>query len=218
MVYQPMLEYTTINNPHPSLNVPPQDVTLLATTTQLSASSDLHPALIDVFLLAAQEIHSAGGLFEDPGEFPALKQLDFKVNKETRRFYRSGPTLLSRYMPFWLATFVDRMKIMLIPLVTLFLPSFKVTPSLYRWRVRSRIYRWYRALEELDPVMQKEEILVGLKENIERLNDIEKQVSQISIPLGYREELYHLRLHIDLLRKKLMKASSEEADGRGDSI
>lgn len=199
-------------------NIPPQDVTLLATTTQLSASSDLHPALIDVLLLAAQEIHGAGGVFEDPGDFPALKQLDFKVSKETRRFYRSGPTFLRRYMPFWLATFVDRMKIMLIPLVTLLLPSVKVMPSLYRWRVRSRIYRWYRELEELDPVMQKEEILVHLKENIERLNDIEKQVSQISIPLGYREQLYHLRLHIDLLRKKLMKASSKKGDGRGDNM
>ena len=88
-------------------NIPPEDVTLLATTTQLSASSDLHPALIDVLLLAAQEIHSAGGVFEDPGEFPALKQLDFEVSKETRRFYRSGPTFLRRYMPFWLATFKE---------------------------------------------------------------------------------------------------------------
>jgi hypothetical protein len=169
------------------------------------ALSDLHPALIDVLLLAAQEIHSNGGVFEDPGEFPALKQLDFKVSKETQRFYRSGPTFLRRYLPFWLATFVDRMKIMLIPLVALLFPFVKVMPSLYRWRVRSRIYRWYRELEELDPVMQKDEILAHLDENIERLNHIEQQVSQISIPLGYREELYALRMHIDLLRKKLMK-------------
>jgi hypothetical protein len=198
-------------------NIPPQDVTLLATTTQLVASSDFHPALIDVLLLAAQEIHSTGGVFEDPGEFPALKQLDFKVSKETRRFFKSGPTFLRRYMPFWLATFLDRMKIMLIPLVALFFPFVKVMPSLYRWRVRSRIYRWYRQLEELDPLIQHDEILASLEENIERLNHIEKQVSQVSIPLGYREELYDLRMHIDLLRKKLMNASSEKGNGRGDS-
>ncbi|MBW2318639.1 MAG: C4-dicarboxylate ABC transporter substrate-binding protein, partial [Deltaproteobacteria bacterium] len=102
----------------------------------------------------------------------------------------------------------DRMKIMLIPLVTLFFPFVKVMPSLYRWRVRSRIYRWYRELEELDPIMQKDEIWVSLEESLERLNDIEKQVSQISIPLGYREELYDLRMHIELLRKKLARASS----------
>ncbi len=198
-------------------NIPPQDVTLLATTTQLVAPSDFHPALIDVLLLAAQEIHSTGGVFEDPGEFPAAKQLDFKVNKETRRFYRSGPTLLRRYMPFWLATFVDRMKIMLIPLVALFFPFVKVMPSLYRWRMRSRIYRWYRQLEELDPLIQHDESLARLQENIERLNHIEQQVSQISIPLGYREELYDFRMHIDLLRKKLMNTSSEKGNDRGDS-
>jgi TRAP transporter TAXI family solute receptor len=199
-------------------NIPPQDVTLLATTTQLVALSDLHPALIDVLLLAAQEIHSAGGVFENPGEFPAPKQLDFKVSKETRRFYKSGPTFLRRYMPFWLATFVDRMKIMLIPLVALLFPFVKVMPSLYRWRVRSKIYRWYREVEELDPAMQKDGTLPRLEENIERLNHIEKQVSQISIPLSYREGLYDLRMHIDLLRRKLMKDSTEKGNARGNSM
>ncbi len=197
-------------------NIPPQDVTLLATTTQLVASSDLHPALIDMLLLAARQIHGAGGVFEDTGEFPALKQVDFKVSKDAHRFYRSGPTFLRRYMPFWLATFLDRMKIMLIPLVALLLPFVKVMPSLYRWRVRSRIYRWYRQLEELDPLIQHDEILARLEENIERLNHIEQQVSQIPIPLGYREKLYDLRMHIDLLRKKFMNASSEKGNGRGD--
>ena len=184
-------------------NIPPQDVTLLAVTTQLVARSDLHPALIDVLLLAAEEIHGTGGVFEDPGEFPALKQLDFKVSKETQRFYKSGPTFLRRYLPFWLATFVDRMKILLLPLVALLLPFFKVMPPLYRWRVRSKIYRWYRELEELDPEIQSEKVLARMEEHLERLNKIENQVSQISVPLAYREEVYDLRLHIDLLRKKL---------------
>lgn len=190
-------------------NIPPQDITLLAATTQLVAPADLHPALIDVLLLAAQEIHSTGGVFEDPGEFPAPKQLDFKLSKETQRFYKSGPTFLRRYLPFWLATLVDRMKILLLPLVALLLPFFKVMPSLYRWRVRSKIYRWYRELEELDPEIQREKMLARMEEYIERLNQIENQVSQISVPLAYREELYDLRLHIDLLRKKLREASAK---------
>ena len=184
-------------------NIPPQDVNLLAVTTQLVAPSNLHPALIDVLLLAAEEIHGTGGVFEEPGEFPAPKQLDFKLSKETQRFYKSGPTFLRRYLPFWLATFVDRMKILLLPLVALLLPFFKVMPPVYRWRVRSKIYRWYRELEELDPEIQSEKVLARMEEHLERLNKIENQVSQISVPLAYREEVYDLRLHIDLLRKKL---------------
>lgn len=190
-------------------NIPPKDVTLLATTTQLVAPSDLHPALIDVFLLASQKIHGAGGVFENPGEFPATKKADFEISKETWRFYKSGPTFLRQYLPFWIATFIDRMKIMLIPLVALFFPFVKVMPSLYRWRVRSRIYRWYREVEELDPAMTENRERTDLEENVERLNHIEKQVSQIFIPLGYRDELYDLRMHIDMLRRKLKKDSNE---------
>jgi TRAP transporter TAXI family solute receptor len=201
-----------------SKNIPSRDVTLLATTTQLVAPSDIHPALIDVFLLAAEEIHRAGGVFENPGEFPALKQLDFKVSKETRRFYKSGPTFLRQYLPFWIATFVDRMKIMLIPLVALLFPFVRVMPSLYHWRMRSRIYRWYREVEDLDPEMQKRGASTHLKEDIEKLNHIEEQVSQISIPLGYRDEMYDLRMHIDLLRKKLLKASDEKSNASGDNM
>jgi hypothetical protein len=190
-------------------NIPPQDIKLVAATTQLVAPSGLHPALIDVLLLAAQEVHGGGGLFEDPGEFPAPKQLDFKLNSETQRFYRSGPTFLRRYLPFWLATFVDRMKILLLPLVALMLPFFKVMPALYRWRVRSKIYRWYRELEELDPEFDHEMNLARMEKYIERLDRIETQVSQISVPLAYREGLYDLRLHIDLLRNKLVQACGE---------
>ena len=190
-------------------NIPPQDIKLLAATTQLVGPSGLHPALIDVLLLAAQEVHGGGGLFEDPGEFPAPKQLDFKLSRETQRFYRSGPTLLRRYLPFWLATFVERMKILLLPLVALLLPFFKVMPALYRWRARSKIYRWYRELEELDPEFHHEMNLARMEKHIERLNQIEKQVSQIPVPLGYREQLYDLRLHIDLLRNKLVQACGE---------
>jgi uncharacterized coiled-coil DUF342 family protein len=95
------------------------------------------------------------------------------------------------------------MKILLLPLVALLLPFFKVMPPLYRWRVRSKIYRWYRELEELDPEIQSEKVPARLEDYLERLNRIENQVSQISVPLAYREEVYDLRLHIDLLRKKL---------------
>jgi TRAP transporter TAXI family solute receptor len=191
-------------------NIPAHDITLLAATTQLVTSSDLHPALIDVVLSAAQELHGTGGVFEKPGEFPAPKQMDFKVSKETERFYESGPTFFRRYLPFWLATFLDRMKIMLIPLVALLYPFFKIMPSLYRWRIRSKIYRRYRELQELDPAIQSEGRPVNIEENLERLNRMEENVAQISVPLAYREAFYDFRMHIDLLRNKLAKSLKEE--------
>ena len=102
------------------------------------------------------------------------------------------------------------MKILLLPLVALLLPFLKVMPSVYRWRVRSKIYRWYSELEELDPEIQSGKISASMEEYMDRLNRIENQVSQISVPLAYREQVYDLRLHIDLLRKKLRDVKAKD--------
>ena len=186
-------------------NVPSRDLTLVAPTTQLVARSDLHPALIDLFLRTAEKVHKPGGGFERRGEFPAPKYLDYELSQEAKRFYRSGPLFLQRYLPFWVATFLSRMKIMLLPLVALLFPIFKLLPPVYRWRMRSRIYRWYSELETLELEIQKENSITSLDEYLLMLDDLEEKVSNISVPLAFSEELYSLRLHIDMLRNKLYK-------------
>jgi TRAP transporter TAXI family solute receptor len=187
-------------------NIPADNIELLAPTTQLVARVDLHPALIDLLLQAATETHHPGGLFEKTGEFPAPKYLDSQLSKEAKRFYKWGPPFLQRYLPFWVATFIDRTKVMLVPLLALFFPLFKLMPMVYRWRFRSKIYRWYRRLAEVDPELSDEGPAANLDENINRLNRIEAQVSQTSVPLSFSNELYHLRLHIEMLREKLIKS------------
>jgi TRAP-type uncharacterized transport system substrate-binding protein len=124
-------------------NIPARDLTLVAPTTQLVARPDLHPALINLLLGAAKIIHETGGDFEREGEFPTPKYLDFKLSPDAERFYKFGAPFLQRYLPFWIAILVSRITILLLPLVAVFLPLFKLMPLLYRWRMRSRIYRWY---------------------------------------------------------------------------
>jgi TRAP transporter TAXI family solute receptor len=186
-------------------NIPSRDITLLAPAAQLVAREDFHPALIDLLLEAAQGIHGVGGLFEEYDEFPSTKYLDFPLNKEARRFYESGPPFLKRHLPFWAATLVDRLKIMLLPLIILLLPFFKLMPAIYRWRVRSRIYRWYSELEGVDPRIQKDDSGGRVEEYLAELDRIEDKVTKVSIPLSYSEELYDLRLHIEMLRNELRK-------------
>ncbi|HSQ86925.1 MAG TPA: TAXI family TRAP transporter solute-binding subunit [Desulfobacterales bacterium] len=186
-------------------NIPSHDLTLVAPTAQLVARSDLHPALVDLFLETAEEIHKSGGGFESRGEFPAPIYLDYELNKDAKRFYRSGPPFLQRYLPFWVATFFSRMKIMLLPLIALLYPLFKLMPPIYRWRMRSRIYRWYSELEAVDPEMNKEDLTENLEKYLSVIDNLEKKVSNISVPLAFSEELYSLRLHIDMLRNKLYK-------------
>jgi TRAP transporter TAXI family solute receptor len=187
-------------------NIPSHDLTLVAPTTQLVARSDLHPALIDLFLQSAQKIHKSGGGFESRGEFPAPRYLDYELSKDAKRFYRSGPLFLQRYLPFWVATFLSRMKIMLLPLIALLYPLFKIMPPIYRWRMRSRIYRWYSELESLNPIIHKEDLTENFEKYLSVLDKLEKKVSDISVPLAFSRELYSLRVHINMLRDKLYKA------------
>ncbi len=184
-------------------NIPSRDLTLVAPTTQLVARSDLHPALIYLLLEAAKEVHESGGDFEREGEFPTPKYLDFKLSPEAERFYKSGPPFLQRYLPFWIAILVSRMTMLLLPFVVVVLPFFKLMPLIYRWRMRSRIYRWYSKLRAFDPARHKEEPAKRLQEYLVKLEEIEEKVSNIAVPLSFSEELYHLRMHIDLLRSKL---------------
>jgi len=127
------------------------------------------------------------------------------LNEDAKRFYRSGPPFLQRYLPFWVATFFSRMKIMLLPLIALLYPLFKLMPPVYRWKMRSRIYRWYSELEAVDSKMNKEDLTDSLDEYLLMLDNLEEKVSNISVPLAFSRELYSLRVHIDMLRNKIYK-------------
>jgi TRAP transporter TAXI family solute receptor len=194
-------------------NIPPGDITLLAPAAQLVVREDFHPALIDLVLQAATETHAAGGLFERPGEFPSPQYLDFPLGKEAQRFYKSGPPFLRRHLPFWAATLVDRLKIMLLPFLALLFPLFKLMPPIYRWRMRSRIYHWYSELEAVDSRIQKNHAVEQIDEYLAELDRIEDMASTVSVPLSFSKELYDLRLHIEMLRNELLKiAGRKEGD------
>ncbi|MCW8902445.1 TAXI family TRAP transporter solute-binding subunit [Sedimenticola sp.] len=182
-------------------NLPDRPTTLLAASANLVVREDLHPALMDLLLQAAQGVHERGGWFEESGQFPAPEYLVYPLSSAAERFYKYGPPLLQRYLPFWAATLVDRLKVMLLPFLALMIPLFKIMPPIYRWRMRSRIYRWYREVLAIDHQLFKAE--ADLAQARSALDQIEYDVSHIEIPLSYAEELYDLRLHISLIQQKL---------------
>jgi len=203
-------------------NIPDHDITLLASTTNLVIRKDLHPALIDLFLQAAGEIHGQGGVFETTDQFPSQKYLDFPLHKEARRFFKSGPPFLQRYLPFWAATLIDRLKVMLIPLITLLIPLFKIIPPSYRWRVRYRIFHWYRELIVIDQEVGQIDTEKQYDALLSELKRIDKEVMQTNVPLSYAAELYSLRLHIAYVKDRIknrkeifQKASAEHSKEAG---
>lgn len=179
-------------------NLPDHDVTMLATTANLVANEDLHPALIQLLLEAARDVHFTGGFFEAPREFPSPVGVDVQINSDAKRYFRDGPSFLYRYLPFRYANWLDRMKLLIAPMLMLLLPLFKFFPPLYRYGIRRRIYRWYRILREIDQKLkQHEDDNVDFSPDILRLKTLETELAQVSVPLSYMEEFYNLRLHVN---------------------
>ena len=185
-------------------DIPAQDITLIAPVATLVATTNLHPALAGLLTQVINKVHNHGSILNTrQHQFPSAEHMDFPVSDDARRFYRRGVPLLQRYLPFWAAIQLDRLKLMLLPLLALMLPLFKILPLTYRWRMRARVYRWYDTLQVLDFEVRQSLSEKGVKNFIDRLNRIEDDVRQISVPLAYAAELYSLRQHIDLLRRQI---------------
>ena len=189
-------------------NIPPRDTRLLAATANLVVRDDFHPALVGLLLQAAKEVHGGGSLFDQPGYFPNDNNLEFPLNDGARRYFKNGPPFLQRYLPFWTANLLDRMKIMLIPLLTLMIPLIKIMPPTFRWQARKKVYRWYKELKSLDIEHPDQVPADTLHTSIHKLDEIEEEARKVTVPLSYSDELYNLRLHIDLVRNKLKKGLS----------
>ncbi len=189
-------------------NIPERDIRLLAPTANLVARGDLHHALVPLILQAVQQVHQDNGMLVRSTPFPNPQFTDFPINDDARRYFRSGPSLLFRYLPFWLAAWLDRVKLILLPLCTLLIPFIKAAPPVYRWRIRSKIYRWYRVLHEIDLELKEPNRRVDFSSLLERLNTLEQELFEVSVPLSYMEEFYNLRLHVSFVRNRLRQVES----------
>ncbi len=184
-------------------NRPSEDIALLAPVASLVAREDLHPALVDIIVEAAKEVHGTGDIFTPVDRFPATDHLDFPLNDEARRYLASGPSYLQRYLPFWGANLLDRMAVLLIPVLTLMIPMLRVLPPMMDWSTRRRVCRYYGELVEIET-----EATEGLtpdqhRDISERLDRIEAKVTRLQVPTSRMDLLYTLRVHIDLIRGKL---------------
>ncbi|HEU4373190.1 MAG TPA: TAXI family TRAP transporter solute-binding subunit [Telluria sp.] len=188
-------------------NLPPQDYHLIAPTATLVARANLHPALIELFVQAAADIHGGTGWFQQQGQFPSARYTEIPVAREAAKFYKDGPPLLQRYMPFWVANLFDRLWVVVVALAALIIPFSKVVPPLYVWRIKSRVYRWYGQLRSVEQALDEAEGDDRRKvcaELLKRLDDIEERVNRMSIPLAFADSLYGLRSHINFVRQRVL--------------
>lgn len=181
-----------------ALDQPPADVHLVAPTATLVARDTLHPALIQLFVQAARTVHGDAGWFQRKGDFPTARNTERRLAPEADRYYRNGPPFLQRYLPFWLANLIDRMWVVLVSIIAILIPLSRVVPPLYQFRIRSRIFRWYGQLQEIENAIGRR----PAKELARELDAIEQRVANVSVPLSYADGLYALRGHIGMVRRK----------------
>ncbi len=181
---------------------PAKDVMMVAPQAALVVRKDLHPAIVSLLVAAAKEVHAPGGLFHRQGDFPIPSDPEIAMSGEALYAHQHGPTFLRRHLPFWIADSVERLVILLIPLATILVPLFRFAPGLYSWRVRRRVWRWYRHLKQLESRLATADpaTRTALAAEIESMA---QSASAIPIPARYAGELYHLREHIELVRQRI---------------
>jgi hypothetical protein len=181
---------------------------MVASTATLLVREETHPALVNLLMQAAAETHGGPGVFQKPGDFPRATAVGFPLSKEAERYYKSGKPLLQRYLPFWAATLVDRAVVMFIPIVALLLPILRFAPTLYGWRIRSRIYRRYGELKFLEAEVEQDATRHTRAEWLARLDAIESDVHHLPTPLAFSDMLYTLRSHIGMVRDKVERRTA----------
>lgn len=190
-------------------DIPAEDVELVGPTVQLIARESLHPALSDLLLEAAREVHGSAGLFRKRGQFPEQIEGEFRSSPDANRYYTSGKSFLYRTFPFWLASMIARILAVVVPLALVLVPLVKIAPAIYRWRFSSRIYKWYRVLLELERDAFKPNVSPERREELLRqLDHIETTVNHITIPAPFGDLFYGLRSHINIVRNTLKSGSA----------
>jgi TRAP transporter TAXI family solute receptor len=186
-------------------NIPSKEITLISTTATLVSQKDLHPDLIRLILKTAKTMHATPSIFEESENFPSKKYVQIPLHVDAAHYLEKGDSFLEKIFPFWIASSIDRLIIMIIPLLTLLFPLIKGALPLYRWRIRSKIYKWYKILHEIDIKLENisKEELRTIKNDLEKMAQDMQEDS--NIPLSYMGEYYDLRVHANLILGRIEK-------------
>ncbi len=183
-------------------DLPRHDVILVAAKASLIVQDDLHPALQHLLLEAASQVHGIPGVFHKPGEFPAAEPVDLPLSSVARDYYRNGQPFLQRYLPFWLAAFASRLLVLLIPILGVAYPLFRIAPAIYGWSMRRRILRLYGELKFLEAELEIDSS-IDPKSVADQLDRLEHRADRMHVPITFRQMLYTLKQHIALVRQRV---------------
>ena len=184
-------------------SIPADDVQLIGTTTKVLVRGDLHPEIVELLLQTMTETHSGQEIFQRSGEFPNGTDAEYPVAATAIDYYKNGPSYLRRHVPLWLSVHVQRAIAILVAGVAIGLPLFHYLPLLYKWNMRRRLLYWYGQLKALEASFDASPSDKHLLEKQIEIERIEDAVSRIRFPLTFTDQLYNLRSHVDIVRRKI---------------
>src|SRR5262249_31222351 len=145
-----------------------------------------HAALQYLLLTAAVQIHSGAGIFQHAAQFPAAEGIDLALSDQAQQFYKSGRPFLQNILPFWMASLLARLLVLLIPIVGVLYPMVRFLPMVYDWRIKARISRLYGELRFLeDEIDAGGAAAADSAALISRLDTLEHKANRMRIPLAY---------------------------------
>lgn len=195
---------------NPQRDLPAQDITLLSTTANLVVRDDLHPALAYLLLEAARDVHKGATLLNKPAEFPNPRGTDFPLANEAQRYYKDGRPFLQRYLPYWAANALQRLLLVIVPLLAIAIPIIRAIPGLLTFKERNRLYRRYGVLLDLERDLRARQLTAAeIVEASAKLDQVEHDISEMKFSLDFTDRIYTLRQHVDYVRMQLQK----EKDG-----
>jgi TRAP-type uncharacterized transport system substrate-binding protein len=193
-------------------NIPPADLQLIGTTTKVLVRSDLHPEIVQLLLQAMVEVHGKADIFQRSGEYPQATDVEFPVADAAIDYYKNGPSFMQRHLPLWLSVHAQRAIAALVAAIAIGFPLFHFLPQIYNWLTRRRLIYWYGQLKALEASFDASRNVENLTEKQAAVERIEEAVSHIRIPLTFSDQLYNLRSHIDIVRRKITSRANAPKD------
>src|SRR3954465_9112193 len=188
-------------------DIPPADVNLISTTIAVLVRKDMHPELVHIIAQTLADEHGGAGLFQRAGDFPSQTDPEFAVAEEARDFYKNGPSLMQRYLPFWMINFTKRMIAILVTAIAVIIPLINYAPKLYLWFLEAYMAKLYRRLRTVETRLQSNLTgaeVVGLKSDLEA---IDRAVN--ILPMRHSDLFLSVEGHIDRTRQRLVSRLAE---------
>lgn len=186
---------------------PPENIQAVATTAVVVARKETHSAIVYLLMSIIDDVHEPPTLLSRENEFPADKDVDVPISPQAEHYFKGGKPFLQRYLPFWAASAAERFLAVAIPVLALLLPFLNILPRVYNWRIKAKITRCYQELIELERRV-KLDPHAKLHDDFERLaHTVDEYLDERKVPMSYSNDIYILKEHIELVRRKIAPAN-----------